>query len=85
MVLGGFKMESMLQSLYVENKAGYFFTRFCEKSGNKVWSIVLSSDVLVHYWLNTKLLRVAGKKRLMMTGWIHCEVAIPHPKMRCIF
>ncbi|KYO29379.1 regulator of G-protein signaling 22 isoform A [Alligator mississippiensis] len=37
MVLGGFKMESMLQSLYVENKAGYFFTRFCEKSGNKLW------------------------------------------------
>uniref|UniRef100_A0A7M4E5W1 Regulator of G protein signaling 22 n=1 Tax=Crocodylus porosus TaxID=8502 RepID=A0A7M4E5W1_CROPO len=30
-------MESMLQSLYVENKAGYFFTRFCEKSGNKLW------------------------------------------------
>uniref|UniRef100_A0A674I2S6 Regulator of G protein signaling 22 n=1 Tax=Terrapene triunguis TaxID=2587831 RepID=A0A674I2S6_9SAUR len=30
-------MECMLQSLYVENRAGYFFTRFCEKSGNELW------------------------------------------------
>uniref|UniRef100_A0A674HZ60 Regulator of G protein signaling 22 n=1 Tax=Terrapene triunguis TaxID=2587831 RepID=A0A674HZ60_9SAUR len=36
-VLGGSKMECMLQSLYVENRAGYFFTRFCEKSGNELW------------------------------------------------
>ncbi|XP_071660009.1 regulator of G-protein signaling 22 isoform X2 [Patagioenas fasciata] len=36
-VLGGSRMESMLQSLYLENRAGYYFTRFCEKSGNKLW------------------------------------------------
>ncbi|NWI23479.1 RGS22 protein, partial [Sula dactylatra] len=36
-VLGGSRMESMLQSLYVENRAGYYFTHFCEKSGNKLW------------------------------------------------
>ncbi|XP_067392029.1 regulator of G-protein signaling 22 [Emydura macquarii macquarii] len=36
-VLGGSKMECMLQSLYVENRTGYFFTHFCEKSGNKLW------------------------------------------------
>uniref|UniRef100_A0A8C5WZT7 Regulator of G protein signaling 22 n=1 Tax=Malurus cyaneus samueli TaxID=2593467 RepID=A0A8C5WZT7_9PASS len=30
-------MESMLQSLYLENRAGYYFTQFCEKSGNKLW------------------------------------------------
>ncbi|XP_039383755.1 regulator of G-protein signaling 22 isoform X6 [Mauremys reevesii] len=36
-VLGSSKMECMLQSLYVENRAGYFFTRFCEKSGNELW------------------------------------------------
>ncbi|NXE78205.1 RGS22 protein, partial [Cochlearius cochlearius] len=36
-VLGGSRMESMLQSLYVENRAGYYFTHFCEKSGNKMW------------------------------------------------
>ncbi|XP_073186556.1 regulator of G-protein signaling 22 isoform X2 [Lepidochelys kempii] len=36
-VLGGSKMECMLQSLYVENRAGYFFTCFCEKSGNELW------------------------------------------------
>lgn len=37
-VLGGSRMESMLQSLYLENRAGYYFTHFCEKSGNKVWA-----------------------------------------------
>ncbi|XP_025040108.1 regulator of G-protein signaling 22 isoform X2 [Pelodiscus sinensis] len=36
-VLGGSKMECMLQALYVENRAGYFFTRFCEKSRNELW------------------------------------------------
>ncbi|XP_071410183.1 regulator of G-protein signaling 22 [Pithys albifrons albifrons] len=36
-VLGGPRMESMLQSLYLENRAGYYFTQFCEKSGNKLW------------------------------------------------
>ncbi|NXC25084.1 RGS22 protein, partial [Campylorhamphus procurvoides] len=36
-VLGGSRMESMLQSLYLENRAGYYFTQFCEKSGNKLW------------------------------------------------
>lgn len=34
--LGSSKMERMLQSLNVENRAGYIFTHFCEKSGNKV-------------------------------------------------
>ncbi|GAB0181922.1 regulator of G-protein signaling 22 [Grus japonensis] len=36
-VLGGSRMESMLQSLYLENRAGYYFTHFCEKSGSKLW------------------------------------------------
>ncbi|OXB62338.1 hypothetical protein ASZ78_015082 [Callipepla squamata] len=35
-VLKGSRMENMLQSLYLENRAGYYFTHFCEKSGNKV-------------------------------------------------
>ncbi|KAM6214249.1 regulator of G-protein signaling 22 [Rhynchocyon petersi] len=35
--LGGFEMENLLQSLYVENRAGFFFTKFCEHSGNKMW------------------------------------------------
>ncbi|XP_038199703.1 LOW QUALITY PROTEIN: regulator of G-protein signaling 22 [Arvicola amphibius] len=35
--LGGSDMESLLQSLYVENRAGFFFTKFCEDSGNKLW------------------------------------------------
>uniref|UniRef100_A0A493TJA1 Regulator of G protein signaling 22 n=1 Tax=Anas platyrhynchos platyrhynchos TaxID=8840 RepID=A0A493TJA1_ANAPP len=36
-VLGRSIMESMLQSLYLESRAGYYFTHFCEKSGNKLW------------------------------------------------
>uniref|UniRef100_A0A8C8RZX5 Regulator of G protein signaling 22 n=1 Tax=Pelusios castaneus TaxID=367368 RepID=A0A8C8RZX5_9SAUR len=36
-VLGSSKMECMLQSLYMENRTGYFFTHFCEKSGNELW------------------------------------------------
>ncbi|XP_051058501.1 regulator of G-protein signaling 22 [Phodopus roborovskii] len=35
--LGSFDMENLLQSLYVENRAGFFFTKFCENSGNKLW------------------------------------------------
>nr|XP_056710861.1 regulator of G-protein signaling 22 [Euleptes europaea] len=35
--LGSSKMERMLQSLNTENRAGYVFTEFCEKSGNKLW------------------------------------------------
>ncbi|XP_024905934.1 regulator of G-protein signaling 22 [Pteropus alecto] len=35
--LGGYDMENLLQSLYVENRAGFFFTKFCEHSENKLW------------------------------------------------
>ncbi|XP_023555724.1 regulator of G-protein signaling 22 isoform X1 [Octodon degus] len=35
--LGGFDMENLLQSLYVESRAGFFFTKFCENSGNELW------------------------------------------------
>ncbi|KAK1331947.1 hypothetical protein QTO34_007624 [Cnephaeus nilssonii] len=35
--LGGSDMENLLQSLYVENRAGFFFTKFCEHSGNELW------------------------------------------------
>ncbi|NWR72997.1 RGS22 protein, partial [Centropus unirufus] len=35
--LGGSRVESMLQSLFLENRAGYYFTHFCEKSENKLW------------------------------------------------
>ncbi|XP_039184845.1 regulator of G-protein signaling 22 isoform X1 [Crotalus tigris] len=35
--LGSSKMERMLQSLYLENRAGYVFTDFCEKSGDRLW------------------------------------------------
>ncbi|XP_062424307.1 regulator of G-protein signaling 22 [Rhea pennata] len=45
-VLGGSRMESMLQSLYLENRAGYYFTHFCEKSGNKLW------ENSVYFWFD---------------------------------
>ncbi|XP_026561691.1 regulator of G-protein signaling 22, partial [Pseudonaja textilis] len=35
--LGSSKMERMLQSLYLENRAGYVFTDYCEKSGHRLW------------------------------------------------
>ncbi|XP_032078874.1 regulator of G-protein signaling 22 isoform X2 [Thamnophis elegans] len=35
--LGSFKMERMLQSLFLENRAGYVFTDFCEKSDCRLW------------------------------------------------
>uniref|UniRef100_A0A8B9QMM5 Regulator of G protein signaling 22 n=1 Tax=Apteryx owenii TaxID=8824 RepID=A0A8B9QMM5_APTOW len=45
-VLGGSRMESMLQSLYLENRAGHYFTHFCEKSGNKLW------ENSVYFWFD---------------------------------
>lgn len=49
--LGGFDMENLLQSLYVENRAGFFFTKFCEHSGNKVENNYLKSNFvpLLHF------------------------------------
>ncbi|XP_036445150.1 regulator of G-protein signaling 22 [Colossoma macropomum] len=31
------EMERMVQALYVESKAGFFFTQFCQNSGNQLW------------------------------------------------
>ncbi|MGH0139612.1 UNVERIFIED_CONTAM: hypothetical protein FKN15_016978, partial [Acipenser sinensis] len=36
-VLGGARMERMLQALHHDQRAGYCFTQFCELSGNKLW------------------------------------------------
>uniref|UniRef100_A0A8C9F156 Regulator of G protein signaling 22 n=1 Tax=Pavo cristatus TaxID=9049 RepID=A0A8C9F156_PAVCR len=46
-------MENMLQSLYLENRAGYYFTHFCEKSGNKLWknSAYFWSDLQAYHQL----------------------------------
>jgi hypothetical protein len=40
-------MENLLQSLYVENRAGFFFTKFCENSGNKVENNYLKSGFII--------------------------------------
>lgn len=47
--LGGFDMENLLQSLYVENRAGFFFTKFCEHSGNKVEDNDFNFMPLLHF------------------------------------
>ncbi|XP_019323548.1 regulator of G-protein signaling 22 isoform X7 [Panthera pardus] len=44
--LGGFDMENLLQSLYVENRAGFFFTKFCEHSGNKAYHQLFYQETL---------------------------------------
>ncbi|XP_031214305.1 regulator of G-protein signaling 22 isoform X2 [Mastomys coucha] len=44
--LGGFHMENLLQSLYVENRAGFFFTKFCENSGNKAYHQLFYQETL---------------------------------------
>ncbi|XP_040586347.1 regulator of G-protein signaling 22 isoform X2 [Mesocricetus auratus] len=44
--LGGFDMENLLQSLYVENRAGFFFTKFCENSGNKAYHQLFYQETL---------------------------------------
>ncbi|XP_056142931.1 regulator of G-protein signaling 22 [Lampris incognitus] len=44
------RMARMLQALYVDSQAGFYFTRFCELSGNQPWQNAVSfwSD-LQHY------------------------------------
>ncbi|XP_069813444.1 regulator of G-protein signaling 22 isoform X2 [Dendropsophus ebraccatus] len=45
-VLKSSKMEEMLQALNLDSRAGYFFTTFCEQSGNKLW------ENGVHFWFD---------------------------------
>ncbi|KAG9478757.1 hypothetical protein GDO78_012426 [Eleutherodactylus coqui] len=45
-VLKSSKMEVMLQALHLDSRAGYFFTTFCEQSGNKLWKNG------VHFWFD---------------------------------
>ncbi|XP_056378357.1 regulator of G-protein signaling 22 isoform X2 [Hyla sarda] len=45
-VLKSSKIEKMLQALNLDSRAGYFFTTFCEQSGNKLW------ENGVHFWFD---------------------------------
>ncbi|XP_069050940.1 regulator of G-protein signaling 22 isoform X2 [Lepisosteus oculatus] len=45
-VLGGRRMERMLQALHHERRAGHCFTNFCELSGNKLWKNG------IHFWFD---------------------------------
>ena len=53
--LGGFHMENLLQSLYVENRAGFFFTKFCENSGNKVEDNYFKSNFILLFHLKWEI------------------------------
>lgn len=44
--VGNSNMETMLQALHFDCKAGYFFMRFCEHSGNKLWNHG------IHFWFD---------------------------------
>ncbi|XP_029602827.1 regulator of G-protein signaling 22-like [Salmo trutta] len=43
-VVGDRRMERMLQALCVDSQAGFYFTRYCESSGNPLW------ENAVHFW-----------------------------------
>uniref|UniRef100_A0A8K9USB0 Regulator of G protein signaling 22 n=1 Tax=Oncorhynchus mykiss TaxID=8022 RepID=A0A8K9USB0_ONCMY len=43
-VVGAWRMERMLQALCVDSQAGFYFTRYCERSGNPLW------ENAVHCW-----------------------------------
>ncbi|KAM6968280.1 regulator of G-protein signaling 22 [Aplochiton taeniatus] len=43
-VLGGLRMERMVQALLVDSQAGLYLTGFCESSGNQLWKNA------VHFW-----------------------------------
>uniref|UniRef100_H2Z5E4 RGS domain-containing protein n=1 Tax=Ciona savignyi TaxID=51511 RepID=H2Z5E4_CIOSA len=47
-IKGSPAMESMLQALYHDTKAGWFFTQFCEQSGNQVWNNA------IHFWFDVQ-------------------------------
>uniref|UniRef100_A0AAZ3Q4W0 RGS domain-containing protein n=1 Tax=Oncorhynchus tshawytscha TaxID=74940 RepID=A0AAZ3Q4W0_ONCTS len=43
-VVGAWRMERMLQALCVDSQAGFYFTHYCERSGNPLW------ENAVHCW-----------------------------------
>nr|XP_046188831.1 regulator of G-protein signaling 22-like [Oncorhynchus gorbuscha] len=43
-VVAPWRMERMLQALCVDSQAGFYFTRYCERSGNPLW------ENAVHCW-----------------------------------
>ncbi|XP_073406554.1 regulator of G-protein signaling 22 isoform X1 [Dendrobates tinctorius] len=45
-VMKSSKMEEMLRAMFLDSRAGYFFTTFCEQSGNKLW------ENGVHFWFD---------------------------------
>nr|XP_009935833.1 PREDICTED: regulator of G-protein signaling 22 [Opisthocomus hoazin] len=64
-VLRGSNMESMLQSLYLENRAGYYFTHFCEMSGNKLWKNS------VYFWFDLQAYHQLFYQETLHTFKIH--------------
>lgn len=55
--LGGSDMENLLQSLYVENRAGFFFTKFCEHSGNEVENYYFKHNFILHFKIKVEIIQ----------------------------
>ncbi|XP_059195780.1 regulator of G-protein signaling 22 [Centropristis striata] len=47
-LLGSRRMERMIQALCVDSCAGFYFTNFCEQSGNQLW------ENAVNFWTDLK-------------------------------
>ncbi|XP_032373963.1 regulator of G-protein signaling 22 [Etheostoma spectabile] len=52
-LLGSRRMEKMLQALCVDSWAGFYFTNFCEQSGNQLWENAANfwTDLQLYYEL----------------------------------
>lgn len=58
--LGGSDMENLLQSLYVENRAGFFFTKFCEHSGNEVENYYFKHNFILHFKIKVEIIQYSN-------------------------
>ncbi|XP_010891081.3 regulator of G-protein signaling 22 isoform X2 [Esox lucius] len=44
--VGNLRRDRMLQALHVDSKAGFYFTQYCERSGNQLW------ENAIHFWFD---------------------------------
>lgn len=58
--LGGSDMENLLQTLYVENRAGFFFTKFCEHSGNEVENYYFKHNFILHFTIKVEIIQYSN-------------------------
>ncbi|XP_036293302.2 regulator of G-protein signaling 22 [Pipistrellus kuhlii] len=93
--LGGYDMENLLQSLYVENRAGFFFTKFCEHSGNELWknSVYFWFDLQAYHQLfyqeTLHPFKVCKQAQLLFATYIApsatLDIGLQQPKKKEIY